>query len=256
MVFSPRVGYCLDSDKLGLDLRKEVFRHDTSMFKGGRVASMFPEEASGMMNLTLLQERLPGLGPFILDTLLRFGAQLANQHLVNFDRLLETVDQRKDDDLLQPYKVATAIASQTSAAKYDGYSLELEAIKSHVEAVFGLWTVAASSGSQDASPYKSPTKKRDPAKTKSDPWREVSRAYAKGPTNSRMSIIPNIDAVKASYAYTFHTPKFAFSVAFKDLCSIKARASQDLPITREFAEAMSIVPSFLRALGQCESDCG
>jgi RNA-dependent RNA polymerase len=253
MVFFRRVGYCLDSDKLGLDLRKEVFRHDTNMFNGGRVASMLPEEASSTANLILLK-RPPGLGPFILDTLLRFGAQLANQHLVNFDRLLETVDQRKDDDLLQPYKVATAIASQASAAKYDGYSLELTAIKSHVDAVFRLWTAAASSGSQDSSRYKSPTKKRDSAKTKIDPWREVARAYAEGPTNSKMSIIPNIDAVTASYAYTFHTPKFAFSVAFKDLCSIKARASQDLPITREFAEAMSIVPSFLRALGQCESD--
>jgi RNA-dependent RNA polymerase len=225
------------------------------MFNGRRVASMLKEEESGWSNLSPLLNREGYLGPFILDTLIQFGDQLSNQHLVNFDRLLKAVDQRSDYDLLQPHKDATVIASQISDGGYDGYSRGLEAIECHVKKMYIKWTDTTASESQSSSPRRSPTKGRDAYKPKGDAWRKVARAYVEGPTDPSTSVIPNVNAVKASFAYAYYkNPKFAFTVAYKDLCAIKASASQNLPITREFGEAMSIVPSFLRVLGQSEGD--
>lgn len=256
--FGYRVMTCLDSSKTGLLLKENVFNEDMRLFKSRRVACMVEEGVTSTQNLALYYDtdRPAHLGSFALDALVRFGKITSNEHLRKFDEMKCRVSKQLDSDLERPLKEAARSASQASEQGFQGLDRELNEITSHVDAAYRCWMAAArsSSESQASSPAKSPTKKQKTDKSSSEQWREASRRYSEGPSlkDSGRFITADIDAIKASYAYKL-SPKFATSVAFKHICAIKAKASRDLPTTQEFAEAMSIGSSFVRALGYDES---
>ena len=80
-----------------------------------------------------------------------------------------------------------------------------------------------------------------------------ARAYAKPIHN--IILTRDVEQVKASYAYQ-ELPKFAFSVAFRELCHIKALASSDgiVPSIRIFDEGRTFSASFLRSLALCDKE--
>lgn len=223
---------------------------------------MVSDEASenSTSNTILLIHRPPHLGPFVLDILVEFGKRLAEEHLTKFEKLRKTVVPfyHRDDDLLGPKVEAEAAAKKAVADGYHRLAEDLKIIEKHVEAAYQLWCSAVSRSSESPSKSKSPSKKKPKAKTEGsseDPWRKAARVYAEAPTSSHGGplMTANLDVVKASFAYA-HNPKFAMSVAHKDLCAIKARAGTELPMTREFGETMAIGASFVRALGFAETE--
>lgn len=250
-----RCNTCLDSSKTGLKIREEVLRADEEPFQGKRVKSMVSDEASenSMSNVAFLTERPDHLGTFVLDDLVKFGGEVATEHMRAIDTLKENVVSfyHRDKDLLRPKHEAEEAAKKAAADNYLRLSNELRIIEDHVQAAYKLWNAAL---------HVSPSKSKSPKKQKKagcseDPWRKAARMYAEGPSSPPIGLITaNLDAVKASFAYAL-TPKFAMSVAHKEICAIKARASgTDLPMTREFGETMSIGSSFVRALGFDEAE--
>jgi hypothetical protein len=102
----------------------------------------------------------------------------------------------------------------------------------------------------------SPTKSKKKVKRKADQddlMLPSSRAYVQ-PLED-IYLTPNLNQVKASYAYKLSS-SFGFSVAFQELCSIKASNSPNghAPNLRIFDEAKTFSASFLRALNRCEDE--
>lgn len=229
------------------------------MFHGKRVKSMVGgEERNSQTNIPDLTEsdRAPAnrSRPFVLDNLIKFGETLVTKRLEELEEQFMDAGSRKDVDqhVLLSYQLASSKAHtlNTLTNPSDRLQTELQAIKAHVTASHAEYRKAC-----DLS--KSPSKKKDrqSAEGEGDSFGEAARFYAEGPQSVDDSgfITSGIDEIKASYAYSLSAP-FAFSVAFKDVCAIKAKACQDMPITRDFAEALTILPAFVRALGHPEAD--
>lgn len=62
-----------------------------------------------------------------------------------------------------------------------------------------------------------------------------------------------LKTIKASYAYTINQ-SFGFSVAFTELCAIKARVQGGVLFEDKFAQVMNIPNNVLRALSQAQDD--
>lgn len=248
-----RCNTCLDSSKTGLKILDDVFKADEAPFQNQRVKSMVSDDLNDSpSNMVLLtaSRRPSHLGPFVLDILVELGQQIAEEHLRNFDQLLkQVVFKYRDNDLLGPKAAAEAAAQKAATDGYRRLIEDLETVEKHVDDAHLLWVAAVS---KSKSPHK---KKQKTDGSSEDLWRKAAQVYAEGPSCSQGALfIANLEAVKASFAYDRNL-KFAISVAHKDLCAIKARATgKELPMTREFGETMSIGASFVRALGFDEGE--
>lgn len=130
---------------------------------------------------------------------------------------------------------------------------ELDLIRKHVDLANITFKKAISKKDQD-----SPSKSKKGFQIKSDQedlTLKAAREYAEPIEN--ILLTRNVEEVKASYAYRLNI-NFAFSVAFNELCLIKARASPEgiAPSLRIFDEGKSFTPSFLRTLLSCENEHG
>jgi hypothetical protein len=198
-----------------------------------------PEYAdSGYQNYS--PERSRSLDTFILDNLVAAGEALRKKHLRAYDTLRERLDRRPDRDLMRPLEEAHKKAKEIEQRGFSEFVKELELIKAHVEKVRESYRTfwVPSRKSKDSEKQKSP---------------DFARQFAEGPSEDLIFFTgAEVDTIKASYAYSLpgSSSNFALSVAFRNLCTIKAFASEHLPITRSFAETMSIGSSFLRVLGE------
>lgn len=246
----------MDSVKTGHRLKKGVFEGDSKSYDRPQAPCMrtkddegsWQPEPSNMLPLS----RPPSMGRFILDRLLDFGKDLKDQHLIEFGEL--NGQNARDQDMLQPWKDAIRNASQTLpvdvldflddavrdrvlTAQRDHQKHELDEIKQFVRSMKEEWSRAVQ--------RPSPTKLSSPQKrsfrrqaTVSDPLGSLVKKFADGPGSEEQ---------RASYAYEL-SEAFAFSVAFKASCLIKARNAGIVPTTGLFADAMTMQSSAIRML--------
>ncbi|QRV85354.1 RNA-dependent RNA polymerase [Ceratobasidium sp. AG-Ba] len=223
---------CLDSTKSGLTVNPNVLTQDVRKWDRKPpecfARAREPEDESQRYKLGLRRD--PDLPPFILDTLLRVADEEAEKYkmhlLVMRDEMFKS--KRRDEDLILPFEDAQA------RARRHGFTDELQLILDHVDQHRTFFRQAR--GNQG--PY-SPRKLRGKSKhnqisigDRQESARAVSEAY-----NSNMPVDlahfddAGIRRVAASYAYyldrSFATPdyNFCFSVAWAELCALKARAT-------------------------------
>lgn len=228
---------CLDSAKTGLRLRSEIFNQDQKLYGGPRPSCMVaPDDSKPIFSEYQdhsLRKRKPHLGTFILDNLVATGKELRNTHLCAYEGLQEKANWKSDHDLARPFQEAEWKAREVQRQGFKGLVDELEIIKAHVVKVKEAHRMFWASKSRRE-------------KTKAP---DFARQFVEGPPEDLVRLTTKVGAIKASYAYQL-SATFALTVAFRELCAVKADASQHLPVTRSFAEAMSIGSSFLRVLAE------
>ncbi|KAJ6617410.1 RNA dependent RNA polymerase-domain-containing protein [Mycena sp. CBHHK59/15] len=182
------------------------------------------------------------LPPFILDNLVVAGQDKGDQLLREYDIASGKMPQEgyrkipKDVDLLQPIRdVRNRVLN--NRGEWSGLlAMELKAISDHVDKALQKY--------QDA--FAIPDKQKQNAALLA-----MHQQYAE-PIPQIGSMV-NVDELKASYAYSLTSQeKFGFMVAFKTLCSVKARATSSgmAPVSRMFDEVKNITGSALRAMAQ------
>ena len=191
----------------------------------------------------------------ILDVLKKAGQQKGDELLRRYESIESQTSE--DKDLSLPYDTAIDYAHKASDRGVDIFSKEIKFIRDHVDAAHKMWRKAVSKSAQESPTTPTTnTKRKSSKKTDGDDLSLASaRAYAQ-PLED-ICLTPNLEEVKASYAYKI-SRSFGFSVAFQELCRIKARASPGghAPNLRIFDEAKSFSSSFLRALNRCEYEFG
>jgi len=190
-----------------------------------------------------LVKRNESLGIFILDALVAAGRELKDRKLAAYDKFKANLDKRADPDLVTPFNDA-----QKKAKEWNGFSDDLAAIKAHVENVRELYQKHWATTSP-SKPSGSKGKRAGNRKDRDAGLADITRQFVEGPINCRGFNKHQVAAIKASYAYT-RSVAFGFSMAWIDLCAIKAEASKHVPTARSFSEAMSIGPSFVRVVGE------
>ena len=240
----------MDSPKTGHRLKKHIFQEDRAQYGRPRPSCMIPLDQVDVIGQGYQSsapvERNTSLGPFVLDSLAMAGRELRIRHLQAYDKLADGLDSRADQDLMRPFNEAQARAEEMKAQQFNKFSDELEIVKAHVREVRVDYQKFWGSSPRKAS--SSRTKKKGNHKEVDGAAADIARKFAEGPSNHTF-VTQNLAAIKASYAYSL-SATFGFSMAYRDLCTIKAYSSQHVPTARSFAETMSIAPSFLRILGQ------
>ncbi|KAL4070381.1 RNA dependent RNA polymerase-domain-containing protein [Scleroderma citrinum] len=239
---------CLDASKTGLRVKKTVFENDQKAWGKSKPWYIFtletnkgnskPQESDCIKRATKGQ-------PFILDILVEHGRHLKDKFLEEYQSLWTSMDEVIDEDLTHLWKDAIVKANQARlAGNITGLTSNLEDIEKHVEVAYDLYrrTVASARFKKESASGSSAT---------GDPYTAVAREFAQEPTFREFQIFSNEDvrSLKASLAAT-KSLAFAFSVAHKDLCAIKARAAGSVAFTNKFAQMMSISRSVARYLSR------
>jgi len=237
-----RFATLLDSSKTGHRLKPGVFERDRSRFGTLNTNSNSSSSTPFLNILSILHDAAQQKGQELLD---RYMAKRPNN-----------LKKGDDVDLCKPYQLATDYAiTALDQLKIKAFCEEMSRIRKHVEQAHQLFQAAASF--QSMTKQETPTKRpRGAYKKKSDqedPMLASARAYAE-PIEAIL-LTRDVEQVKASYAYKL-SPSFAFSVAFRELCHIKALASSDgiVPLIRIFDEGRTFSGSFLRSLSLCDKD--
>ncbi|KAJ3851289.1 RNA dependent RNA polymerase-domain-containing protein [Lentinula lateritia] len=182
---------------------------------------------------------------FIFDELEAFGRELLEATMAEFMQLPASSSE-KSDVLLEPYRMAqklckvgcipidaaTKIAETVGTSELDAKNvtqillearrLDLDLIEKHVDrAYYKFCSIAGTTKDLDDK------KKKKGKISQSDVMAPAIALFAQeicGLTNT----LPNIDQVKASYAYSKgKTVKFGKTVAFRTLCEIQVAASSE-----------------------------
>ncbi|KAK0465964.1 RNA dependent RNA polymerase-domain-containing protein [Desarmillaria tabescens] len=205
----------LDAGKTGHRLRLESYRdHDKNFKNPGRSAS------DGR--------------PFILDILSDVGNSLRDDILKEYEQ--HRVNSGSDADLLKPLldikrRVAAADAGNPQHQNACEFlKQELELVQKHVRRAQSeykkIWW-----GSGSASTFSTgKNKNKKEGDQKEDQVRKVAALYASEVPGICIMSAGEVARVKASFVYqdtSRSNENFAFKMAFKDLCDIKARESAD-----------------------------
>ncbi|TFY61557.1 hypothetical protein EVJ58_g4444 [Rhodofomes roseus] len=245
----------LDSKKTGLIVKESVFHEDTNHYGHAQPPCMKPiagvdeETEQGHLGYTRpCPQRDGALPPFILDQLLTAGKALETRFLQSFETLQPTSAHSFDADLSKPWADADSWATRLQEQRrYAEPRNDLQQIHRHVEKHVRLWQLAA--GKSTATPSRTRRKRTASVAKPSDDFKLIAKSFADGPENVVFYDVKTICTLKASCAYKTN-PKFAFSVAFYDLCRIKAESFGIAPQTREFADMMAVPSSVRRILTQ------
>lgn len=223
--------YVLDGRKSGLLLKREVFQLDHRQYSSPLPTSF---DSTPRDPDVVCAKRSPGLPRFILESLANVGEKQYKEYLNRFYKISPAgIEERetRDAQLLKPYDDALRIAKTAASGNFSVILTELEMVKAHVVQAKDKWGMAV--------------RQKDNEKL----LLEISSFYADHPSTT---LIPNIEEVKASYAYHLCNgrPYFAFSIAFVDICAIKARASPsgDAPSLKRFDQVKSISAAAVRVL--------
>ncbi|KAH7920937.1 hypothetical protein BV22DRAFT_765729 [Leucogyrophana mollusca] len=237
---------CLDASKTGLRVKLDVFARHQKEYGSKTLPYKQADKKSPYESKTMVPRNRRN--PFILDTLVAEGDRLRVDLMKEYGKLRASTPRRDDKDLFAPLIAAELRAQRSRQQGFDGFALNIEIIKKHVRSSHASWMAANGA-------IKSPVKKRGAASSSSgeDPYLEVSRQYAETPHFEGITFFSDEDikVIKAGIACRLSV-NFAFSVAFSDLCAIKARASGSVSFTEGFAETMTIPGAVFRALSQTQ----
>lgn len=179
------------------------------------------------------------------------GEELLGQHREAGSKLHKY--KNPDSDLEAPYNTAAAHALEVfTVTKKKDFTDELALIRKHVDHAKKSFDTATFRKEHQPSPK---SKRGLQIKSDQDVTLKAAQEYADPIKN--ILLIRNVEEVKASYACMLNI-NFAFSVAFNQLCLIKAVAASEgiAPSRRIFDEGKTFNPSFLRALPRCENESG
>lgn len=233
-----RFNTILDSSKTGLRLKPGIYESDQKLF-GGEVPTT-SEDA-------LESEKKP----FIFHALHAAGKAAADKLLVDYDDIPGEGADAKDADLKRPYTIAAEHALRVyQSSKSRILTDEMARIRDPVDNAYQAYCNALDQANREEAKRFS---KKKPKKKGSDPMLLAAHLYAEEVTE--VILIQNVKEIKASYAYHC-SPAFAFSVAFQDLCLIKAQAAPGgvAPSIRSFDEAKSIPSTYTRAMARLTTD--
>lgn len=196
---------------------------------------------------------------FVLDELLSAGDKIRENLLCLYDTISDKISQKVviDHDLRQPYKQAKMKTTSLDLLPVvrEVLSAELTLIEHHVERAHDQFMQAvAKSNKKQSVMYEGAKKKLSERKAASDNAFLAPAAYfASTIPDIHLTSPGDVEKIKASYAYTLaSSSNFPFSVAFKDLCRIKADATGSAPISRKFDEVKSIPASGRRLFARDE----
>jgi hypothetical protein len=195
--------------------------------------------------------RPEALGPFVLESLRDFGTGLADTFLSEYEKLGGQAGvggfTTADHDLLGPHqRIDQKLSEMVSLLGGDGNKLILEArrelgmIENHVDKIKSEWAKGFPQG-----------RKKKSGSTQKEGIAELRGRFASGPDVPHLSLLGDIPAIRASFAYKLcraNKPTFAFSMAFEDICRIKAQESDGVILDRELAELMTIPKTAVRTL--------
>ncbi|KAH0591532.1 hypothetical protein J132_00225 [Termitomyces sp. J132] len=228
----------LDSNKTGDHLKPGIFEQDQKQF-----SKPIPE-----FRMSDVEK------PYIFHTLQRAGKAAGDELLREYDELEGVTQIAGDKVLLQPYNLAAGralkLCDQLENPGHLTLCEELESIRGCVdkahEAYKSVMTKLAQE-SESASSKKKTTSRSKKMQRKLDPLAHVYELY-----NCQVEDVfffQNVDEIKASYAYQLK-PRFAFDVTFRELCTMKTKASLYgiAPTIRSFDEAKTIPSTYVRAV--------
>lgn len=242
---------CLDASKTGLRVKSHVFEEDRRQSMKGKPHYMAALEKSDSRKEDRGISKRKGT-PFILDVLVDEGHRLRDEFLKQYSSIRNTTRMPdRDEALTFPYLSASRRATQAAQAGQVGHQWlqeTLTAVKHHVQKAHADWQAAIAIPKTTSKVKGVPDHKE----------RQIQRAvqfFAQRPVFE--GVLPFSDeelkTIKASYAY-WHSTTFGFSVAFAELCAIKARAQGSVLFADRFAEVMNISNTVLRALSQAQDD--
>ncbi|KAG6380657.1 RNA dependent RNA polymerase-domain-containing protein [Boletus reticuloceps] len=242
---------CLDASKTGLRVKSSVFDQDRQQWgvkkpwyrlkveQGKELKGKGKGVKSNPPNL-LKREG----SSFILDDLVMEGDKLRKEALQKY-RSLKVQSTDQDQDLSRPWTAAKAKAAQARSQGILGFSENLEDIQAQVVKAWDKYRRAVAI-SQGTSP--SATSSKD------SHYDEAASVFAQSPPFRGFVFFSDEDVqtLKASFASTKNL-NFAFSVAFHDLCAIKARAAGNIALTHQFAQCITVPNIVARTLSQAHA---
>lgn len=234
-----RFNILLDAGKSGLALAEGIFEQDQKKFRHPyeyrdiNLTGDFwlPKAAS-----TLTAD--PSSDAYILRKLHDRAREVGE----SFMKIFQTSPGEKlDVQLIGPYEAANKFADDVFVKSgLDFFEDDLNKIRQHVSKAFQEWSIVTRLPS-------SKQKEKDSAGL--DRYRRVAMLFAEPVMG--ITVTPNVEEIKASFAY-FKYPRrmFAVSVAFRQLCEIKARASTGgmVPCTTDIDEMKAVSAACIRAL--------
>ncbi|KAI0249507.1 RNA dependent RNA polymerase-domain-containing protein [Lactifluus subvellereus] len=247
---------CLDSRKTGHRVRRRVFEEDSKQF-GWPLPDCLRDSVDGAMDevhQNIVIKRGEGLAPFVLDALRHFGEGIAENFLSKYEESsgqgrVVSRSTSQDHALIKPYKrISEKLSEMESLLQVNVKDFvrearrELKMVEDHVKTMQKEWPRACY-------PQKASKKVSAPAKNRG--VTALQREFVSGPEVPHLSLLGDVPAIRASYAYTLckpENPKFAFAMASEALCHIKAQELGGTTLGREFAELMAIPKSTARTL--------
>ncbi|KAF8648909.1 hypothetical protein AX16_006144 [Volvariella volvacea WC 439] len=219
----------LDSSKTGHRLKPGVFKMHQAKF-GGRIVEWENPH-------------------FVLTALKTAGRELQASLMMRYENQARLLSSLPDHQLRKPYETAVSIANSAAQSNFFGFKQALDTLRNHVDEVYRAWCryCAASRKEKENQLWTKHKPKR-----KEDDVAKFAKQFHAIPDGVEM--IANPLEVMTSYAYAEkNSPNFVLSMAFRELCHIKAKAGTIAPCTRLFDESKSASSSCLRALPKIDS---
>ncbi|KAG2045047.1 RNA dependent RNA polymerase-domain-containing protein [Suillus americanus] len=238
---------CLDASKTGLRVKHHVFEADRTSCGSCKpyykVAALkksgYPREDSPLL------KRMSS-SSFILDDLVDEGNRLRDEFVKKYSSLRSSLPRALDRDahLTSPYTSASYRATQAVHVGFQGLQANLTVAKKHVDKAYQDWLRAIAMQKSASSSGRS----SDP---KEQQIQKAVQYFARRPSFQDVLFFSEeeLKSIMASYAYTL-SQSFGFSVAFTELCAIKARVRGGVLFEDKFAQVMNIPNNVLRALTQ------
>ncbi|KAH7911585.1 RNA dependent RNA polymerase-domain-containing protein [Hygrophoropsis aurantiaca] len=241
---------CLDASKTGLRVKLDVFANHQKAF-GSKFLRYKSSDKYADSDTKIPARRNRVLGPYILDALRAEGERLRVELLREYNQKSSFISRGEDKQLIAPFRAAEVRAQSCTSQGFNGFTENLKTIKDHVRLVYDDWQEV---NGKKRAPAKKRGRGADSGATSADDlYLEVARKFAEGPCFEGVVFFSDEDikAIKAAYASVLST-RFAFSVAFSDLCAIKAKSSRTITFIEAFAGTMSIPTAVFRALSQTQ----
>ncbi|THG93647.1 hypothetical protein EW026_g7646 [Hermanssonia centrifuga] len=214
----------LDSRKTGLRVLEEVAASDKKKYSYDLPPCMSDTAEADDKEYNYPKRNVRGA--FILDQLLDVGKRICDKQLQRYEEAGKAIAFRevRHDDMLKPY---------TNKVSVHWLSPELRQVEAFVKQSFQRWKEFGKEG----------RRKKE---------RILARDFTRGPPEENTKYLSSmglIEETAASYAYSIR-PIFAFHVAFRTLCAIKANSKKSVAVTEEFATMMAVTSSAVRLLSQ------
>ncbi|KAG6907475.1 hypothetical protein DXG01_008811 [Tephrocybe rancida] len=230
----------LDSNKTGDRLKTGIFEKDQKKF--GHEIDRTSQRKDNIR--------------YIFHTLQDAGKAFGEELLCEYEALTGSTGSTKDVSdkaLLQPYDSAANKANkmidESDNRDRRVLSEELDRIRKVVDNAHVAYKEALRKlkAHDPVTPSKKSAKAKSHQRGKPDPKAQACDKYDDEVKD--IVFFQNIEAIKASYAYKLD-PGFGFTVAFRDLCTIKASTSPHgiAPTIRSFDEAKHIPSTYIKAV--------